>query len=312
MAAGQATAHARRAPAESGPRRAGRRKGAGRRGDDGSREQLNVPRAEFRSYYGRPVLKAPVWGWKIPAYLFTGGLAAGAALLAGGRRPNRAPGPAPGQQPRQLRCPAGQRGPARRGPRAAGALPPHAAGGEAQLPDERRHLDPGGLRTGLRSGGRGGSSAVRAAWHAARPPARDRPPARPGCRPPSSPRASRPTRRSCWPQTSVPAWHEVRRELPFVYTGIGSGQRRRVWARSCAPVDEAAPARRLAAAGAAGELIASAVIDRRPTLLAQGVPHRVGASAAPVVGAPHPGPARRRHCPWPAVTGWPQPRPGWP
>lgn len=43
-----------------------------------------VPRAEFRSYYGRPVLKPPVWEWKIPAYLFTGGLSAGAALLAAG------------------------------------------------------------------------------------------------------------------------------------------------------------------------------------------------------------------------------------
>ncbi|WP_393101215.1 NrfD/PsrC family molybdoenzyme membrane anchor subunit [Streptomyces sp. LN325] len=43
-----------------------------------------VPRAEFRSYYGRPVLKPPVWEWKIPAYLLTGGLSAGAALLAAG------------------------------------------------------------------------------------------------------------------------------------------------------------------------------------------------------------------------------------
>ncbi|HEY2239641.1 MAG TPA: polysulfide reductase, partial [Streptosporangiaceae bacterium] len=42
---------------------------------DGTREDLAVPRAEFRSYYGRPVLKPPVWEWKIPAYLFTGGLA---------------------------------------------------------------------------------------------------------------------------------------------------------------------------------------------------------------------------------------------
>ncbi|MDT7717895.1 MAG: hypothetical protein QOH09_3887, partial [Pseudonocardiales bacterium] len=33
------------------------RRARGRRGDDGSREQSMVPRAEFRSYYGRPVLK---------------------------------------------------------------------------------------------------------------------------------------------------------------------------------------------------------------------------------------------------------------
>ena len=42
------------------------------------------PRAEFRSYYGRAVLKTPVWEWKVPAYLFAGGLSAGSAMLAAG------------------------------------------------------------------------------------------------------------------------------------------------------------------------------------------------------------------------------------
>ncbi|WP_431942900.1 NrfD/PsrC family molybdoenzyme membrane anchor subunit [Micromonospora marina] len=50
----------------------------------GGGEQLNVPPAEFTSYYGRPVLKPPVWRWDIAAYLFTGGLAAGSSLLAAG------------------------------------------------------------------------------------------------------------------------------------------------------------------------------------------------------------------------------------
>jgi Polysulphide reductase, NrfD len=40
--------------------------------------------AEFRSYYGRPVLKPPAWNWTVPAYLFTGGLSAGSTLLAAG------------------------------------------------------------------------------------------------------------------------------------------------------------------------------------------------------------------------------------
>ncbi|MGI5520794.1 NrfD/PsrC family molybdoenzyme membrane anchor subunit [Micromonospora sp. CA-259024] len=60
-------------------RRAGRR-----RGGRGGGEELRVPEAEFTSYYGRPVLKAPVWKWDIAAYLFTGGLAAGSSLLAAG------------------------------------------------------------------------------------------------------------------------------------------------------------------------------------------------------------------------------------
>ena len=44
-----------------------------------------VPRATFSSYYGRPVVKKPVWKeLDIAGYLFTGGIAAGSALLAAG------------------------------------------------------------------------------------------------------------------------------------------------------------------------------------------------------------------------------------
>src|ERR1700759_3588575 len=84
--------------ARSGTGPAGTKPATSRRGraDDGSREQLTVPRARFRSYYGRPVLKPPVWEWKIPAYFFTGGLSAGAALLAAGRGPGARPAPGGG------------------------------------------------------------------------------------------------------------------------------------------------------------------------------------------------------------------------
>jgi len=50
-----------------------------RRGED-----VMVPPADFRSYYGRPILKRPVWTHEIAAYLFTGGLAAGSSLVAAG------------------------------------------------------------------------------------------------------------------------------------------------------------------------------------------------------------------------------------
>jgi polysulfide reductase-like protein len=50
-----------------------------------------VPPAEFRSYYGRPIVRPAVWHHDIAAYLFTGGLAAGSALLAvGGQLTGRA------------------------------------------------------------------------------------------------------------------------------------------------------------------------------------------------------------------------------
>ena len=35
-----------------------------------------------RSYYGRPVLKAPVWTSEIPVYFFAGGMAGASARLA--------------------------------------------------------------------------------------------------------------------------------------------------------------------------------------------------------------------------------------
>jgi formate-dependent nitrite reductase membrane component NrfD len=39
--------------------------------------------AEVQSYYGRPILKEPVWQPEIPAYFFTGGIAGGCSLLHG-------------------------------------------------------------------------------------------------------------------------------------------------------------------------------------------------------------------------------------
>jgi formate-dependent nitrite reductase membrane component NrfD len=43
-----------------------------------------VPRATFDSYYGRPVLKEPVWrSPDVPGYLFLGGLAGASSALAG-------------------------------------------------------------------------------------------------------------------------------------------------------------------------------------------------------------------------------------
>jgi hypothetical protein len=36
----------------------------------------------YRSYYGRPVLKEPVWSWEIPWYFFAGGLAGASSTLS--------------------------------------------------------------------------------------------------------------------------------------------------------------------------------------------------------------------------------------
>jgi formate-dependent nitrite reductase membrane component NrfD len=53
-------------------------RGKGQRG-----ERPVVPRAEFRSYYGLPILKEPVWrSPDVPGYLFLGGLAGASSVLA--------------------------------------------------------------------------------------------------------------------------------------------------------------------------------------------------------------------------------------
>jgi hypothetical protein len=49
---------------------------------DGSAELRMVPKERPRSYYGRPVIKPPVWTPEIPWYLFLGGLTGASAPLA--------------------------------------------------------------------------------------------------------------------------------------------------------------------------------------------------------------------------------------
>lgn len=53
-------------------------------GTDGSREMAMVPEAEFASYYDRPIVKPPPWEAPIGIYLFLGGVAGGSSLLAAG------------------------------------------------------------------------------------------------------------------------------------------------------------------------------------------------------------------------------------
>ncbi len=48
------------------------------------REPELLPDLEPTSYYGRPVIKAPVWKWAVPAYIFAGGLAGASSVLGAG------------------------------------------------------------------------------------------------------------------------------------------------------------------------------------------------------------------------------------
>ena len=46
-------------------------------------ESITAVGSEMESYYGRPILKEPVWQPEIPMYFFTGGIAGGCSLLHG-------------------------------------------------------------------------------------------------------------------------------------------------------------------------------------------------------------------------------------
>jgi hypothetical protein len=75
--------------------------------------------------------------------------------------------------------------------------------------------------------------------------------------------------------TAVPVWHEGRRELPFVFAGSAAASAGAA-AAMLAPPSSAGPARRLAVSGAAAANVAAAVMERRLGFV--GEPYRVGSA----------------------------------
>ncbi|SCF15762.1 NrfD/PsrC family molybdoenzyme membrane anchor subunit [Micromonospora chokoriensis] len=252
------------------PGRRARRRRGGRGG-----EELRVPEAEFTSYYGRPILKGPVWKWDIAAYLFTGGLAAGSSLLAAGgqltgrpalRRAGRVTALAavsasavflvkdlgrPARFHHMLRV-AKPTSPMSMGTwiltaygpaagvaavaEAAGVLPRHGLLGLAG-----RALPSVGHAAGLLAAGTAPALATYTGVLLA--------------------------------DTAVPSWHEAYPELPVIFAGsaLASGAAVGLLA---APPAQAGPARRMAVAGAALELYGTHRVESRLGLLSE--PYRLG------------------------------------
>jgi hypothetical protein len=215
------------------------------------REQTVVPKAEFRSYYDRPVLKPPVWEWKVPAYLFTGGLSAGAAMLGAGADLTGRPA---------LRR-AGRLG-------AMGGLAASMYLLVADLGRPERFLNmlrvvkptsPMSVGTWLLvayGAGAGGAAAAevlpsRLGW-AGRPAGLWAAAVAPGVASYTAVLLS---------HTAVPAWNEARGQLPFVFAGSAAASGGGL-GMVCAPVAQAGPARRLGAVGAAAEVVASRMVSR--------------------------------------------------
>jgi formate-dependent nitrite reductase membrane component NrfD len=240
------------------------------------------------SYFGRPVLKPPVWEWKIAAYLFTGGLAAGTSMLAAGAdltgaaRLRRvcwlgsfgallasvgllvADLGRPERFHHMLRV-AKPTSPMSVGTWILTAFGPGvgAAAVWELLPAGWRSSWPGRLLRGV-SRGVGLTSAATA----------------PGVATYTAALLS---------QTAVPGWQEVRGELPFVFAGSAAAASGG-FGMLAAPVEEAAPARAFAAVGATSELVASRVMEQRMGLIGEVYHHgtvarlRRGAEVLTVAG----------------------------
>jgi formate-dependent nitrite reductase membrane component NrfD len=213
-----------------------------------------VPPAEFTSYYGRPVVKPSPWEVDIPAYLFSGGLAAGSSLLAAGADLTGRPG-------------------LRRSGRltALGALGFSMAALVHDLGRPSRFLNmlrtvkltsPMSVGTWILST-YGPFAGVAAAAEVVSLVPRERLPAplrlltrlgRPAglvaglTAPPVAAYTA-----VLLSDTATPSWHAAFKELPFVFVGsaaaAGGGM-----GMLASPVADAAPARRMALAGAVGEL----------------------------------------------------------
>jgi hypothetical protein len=208
-------------------------------------------RGEFRSYYGRPILKEPVWTWEIPWYFFTGGLTGASSTLAAGARL------------------AGEEGLARRasllalaGTMANPALLVSDLGRPERFLNMLRMLkitSPMSVGSWILSAHGGVTTVAGLSELSGR-----------------APRAGRAAELVAGAagaalstytallvtDTAVPVWHEARRELPFVFAG-GSMASAGAAAAMLAPVHEAGPARRLALIGSVLELGTAKLMERR-------------------------------------------------
>ncbi|MFD7919318.1 NrfD/PsrC family molybdoenzyme membrane anchor subunit [Streptomyces sp. NPDC059740] len=241
----------RQAPGGQRPEQGGRRRR--RRG-----EQLLVPKAEFRSYYGRPILNRP--GWKasnIAGYFFLGGLAGAGSVLAAGAELTGRPRTARAMKISSLAAVTGST-----------AALVHDLGRPSRFANMLRVLKP----TSPMSVG----SWILAAYGPAAGAAAALDVLR---RLPRLGRAATVSAALLGPavasytavlaaDTAVPGWHEGYRELPYVFTGSATAAAAGM-ALIAAPATEAGPARATAVFGAALETAAVKAMERRLGMVAE-------------------------------------------
>ncbi len=224
----------------------------------GRREQAVVPDAEFRSYYGRPVIKRPVWKQPdVPVYLWLGGIAGTSAVLAEGAAFSGRPA-----LERVARLTAA-------GGSGLGTVAlVHDLGRPERFLNMLRVFKP----TSPLSVGSwllAGFSTAAAVAAASQETARLRPLGRlagVGAAALGPPLATYTA--ALLADTAVPAWHEAYRELPFLFAGSAAAATGGL-AMLATPVGEAGPARRLAVAGVALDQLAEHRLEARLGMLAE-------------------------------------------
>ncbi|MGW7237742.1 NrfD/PsrC family molybdoenzyme membrane anchor subunit [Streptomyces sp. NPDC054804] len=221
-------------------------------------EQLMVPRAEFESYYGRPVIKAPSWSARdIAGYFFLGGLAGAGSVLAAGAQLTGRTSTATAMKVSSLAAVS----------LSAAALV-HDLGVPSRFPNMLRVLKPTSpmsvgswLLAGY--GPAAGAAAITAVT--GRLP-------RAGATATAAAALLGPAIASYTAvlaaDTAVPAWHGAHRELPYVFaasaTAAASGM-----ALLLGPVHESAPARCAAVLAAGAEEAATRAAERRLGMVAE-------------------------------------------
>jgi hypothetical protein len=224
-----------------------------------------VPAAEFTSYYGRPILKSPVWKVPdVPVYLHLGGLAGCSATMA-------ALADATGR-PALRRI--GRLAAAGGAAAGAGALV-HDLGRPERFLNMLRVFKPTSpLSVGswiLALFGTLSAAAAASELTGRLPGAGRLAGAAAGALGP----AMTVYTAVLLADTAVPAWHEAYRELPFVFAGgaLASGA---AVALVAAPVEVAGPARRMAVLGSALEIAAATRIERGRGSPEVSEPYRTG------------------------------------
>ncbi|HVM15153.1 MAG TPA: NrfD/PsrC family molybdoenzyme membrane anchor subunit [Egibacteraceae bacterium] len=205
----------------------------------------------FRSYYGQPVVKEPEWTWEVPWYLFAGGLAgASSGLALGARLTGRA------------RLAERARLVAAAGALASPALLVADLGRPARFFNMLRVFKPtsamsmGSWILALYAPAAAGAGLLRALGRLPRVGGMLEEAAAALGLPMATYTAV------LVADSSIPVWHEARRDLPFVFAG-SAAMTAGAAATLLSPAEEAGPARRLALAGAVTELAAAEAMQRR-------------------------------------------------